>query len=271
MKLSVVVPIFNKIEIVEQYIKTNIIHCKNPAKWIVIDNNSNTTTKQGINRLKVFGESQGHEFLVVTESENTGVARAWNKGLTMINTPYTCILNNDCVMMPNWDQELISATKSYDFVSPFVLEQMILTTYTYDAFLKSSKNWEYVSKKNRNRFREGLFGGVVIFAETNKFSLVGEFDERFWLSMEEMDFLWRAHTKGMKMAVIGKITAQHRSGSTRETVDFNHKNNQKMFEQKWGWNFENNEVSFKNKLIKSFNKYLLKKYFLLGPLNPFMP
>lgn len=270
--VSVIIPIFNKIEVVERCIQLNIDHAHGACEWIIIDNNSDAPTKEGILRLQAYVEKrEGHTFKLKTESINTGVAAAWNTGLSMSTGVWICILNNDCVMMPGWDEALKANDYQFDIYSPFVIEEMVMPKYTLSEFLEGSKNWRYIEKINRSNYREGLFGGVVLFGKRTIFDQIGAFDEIFWLSLEDMDFLWRAILNEFKIGVVGAVVAHHRSGSTRRNIDFDHKANQYKFESKWGWNFEKNENRFWQRRKHSFNKFLLKYFFVLGRLNPLMP
>lgn len=275
MKVSIIIPVFNKIEIVEECIKLNIIHSNFENEWIIIDNNSNDTTKQGLQRLKQFAQSKNHSFEIITEIENTGVAKAWNKGLRFAKQEYICILNNDCVMMSGWDEGLINANRKFEIAisTPFVLEPwMFKNNYSLDIFLKGNYNWEFFKNKNRSRVKYGVFTGVVFFGEKSYFEQIGNFDEVFWLSLEEYDYLLRARDLGLKTATIGSVVAFHYAGLTR-----NHMKtdggvaNQKYFQEKWGWNFELTEQAFPNKQIKSIQKFMFKQFGLMSTLNFIFP
>lgn len=273
LRISVIIPIYNKIEIVQNCILLNMQHANEPCKWILIDNNSDLATKNGLLELKSDAIQLGHEFIIIEEKENTGVARAWNKGLQIADSEYVCILNNDAVMMPNWANLLIETMQKNNLAiaSPFVLEKSFLKTYYLEHFLKGAKNYSYYIHRNYKRIRKGIFGGVIIFGEKSNFEKIGAFDERFWLSHEDIDFLWRANCLGLAIGVIGDVVAYHYSSLTRKDVGFDEQKNEQLFEQKHGWNFAQNENSFFNKLIKSRNKRLLSYFGLMGTLNPFMP
>lgn len=257
----------------QKCISLNIEHAQEPCEWIIIDNNSNQETKNGLLKLKSEAEKRGHRFEIIYEPENTGVARAWNKGLRFASCEFICVLNNDAVMMPNWASLLISSAKKnkLDIFSPFILEKSFLKTYTLEQFLNGQENFNYYIRKNKERIRKGVFGGVIIFGKKEYFDEIGAFDEQLWLSMEDIDFLWRAHLKNLKIGVISDVVAFHYSSLTRNEVAFDNSKNQAIFEQKHGWNFEKNENSFSNKLIKSRNKRLLSYLGIMGTLNPYMP
>lgn len=274
MKVSIIIPIFNKIEVVEECIRLNIKHSENKNEWIIIDNNSNDATKQGIQRLKVFAENHRHTFIIIEEKENTGVAKAWNKGMLYANQPYVCILNNDCVMMPGWDSLLVKDSSILDIFSPLILEDNMFNkkNYSLKEFMSGKRDWNFFVKTNKNKCREGIFGGVVFFGKSSAFKVAGQFDERFWVSLEDIDFLLRAKKNGLKIGITGNVAAYHFVGMTRKIV---HSDggiaNQKYFEEKWGWRFEKAEKSFPNKQIKSYQKFMMKYFYKLASINLVLP
>lgn len=275
MTVSVIIPVYNNIEAIEECVKLNITHAQNPCEWIIIDNDSDSATKNGLQRLKQYADEIGQDFKIFTESENTGVAKAWNKGLTLCKNSWVCILNNDCVMMPKWDVLLASFNMQHHLAisTPFVMEGwMFKKPYSLHDFLSSGKNYLYYSTKNSNRIKPGVFGGVVFFGQKQFFDKVGTFDENFWLSLEDYDYLLRAQCLGLKIGTVGAVTAFHLVSVTRKKVATNvFAENQKYFEQKWGWNFEKIEHKFPNKQIRSFNKFLFKYFDLMSTLQFCLP
>jgi len=241
-------------------------HAVGNCEWVVIDNNSDEETKNTLLALAEFSQSLGHTFILVTENSNTGVAKAWNTGLSKATGHFICILNNDCVMQPGWDtalQEQASLGK-LDLFSPFVLEPGDFhEPYTLERFL-DLKHWEFVAERNKYRYRCSFFSGIVIYAKKEVFETVGKFDEQFWLSLEDMDYEYRAWLKGFKPGICGGVTAFHFVSATRSTMNMNEATNQELFEQKWGWNFTKYENTFWNKRRRSYRKRLLKLRALLS-------
>jgi len=258
LKIAVIIPVYNKIEIIGSFIEQNLKHASSPQEWIIIDNASDQPTQEGIQRIKKVAEQSGHRFTVVTEPTNTGVAAAWNKGLSLASSSYCCILNNDCVLMPGWDKALIEEAERgrYAIFTPLILEPpMFSREYTMADFISS---WRIFQKRNRYRFRRGFFGGVVFFGKKTYFDQVGKFDETYWLSMEDMDYLMKAMSLNLKVGIVGNSVGYHLAAATRQTVYVNEGANQHHFEQKWGWNFHVNEKRSINKWIRSWRKIYWK-------------
>lgn len=252
--VSVILPIYNKIEIIYECILQNAIHASEKNEWIIIDNDSDPETKAGIVRLRDELAQLGQRVFVITETTNTGVARAWNRGIAQAQSKYCLILNNDCVLQQNWDKHLLDLFRINDqrIVSAFIFEPGDFPRIsTLKDFLELQTD---LAQRNKGRFRPGLFVGITLFARRDVFLEVGAFDEHYWLSMEETDFLTRALLKGVPIGISGDILGFHFSSVTRKSVAFDHKKNLEYFRQKQGWDYAEWQASFVNKLIRSWQK-----------------
>lgn len=235
----------------------NLKHCSNAQEWILIDNASNPETKAGLAQFIEELTAAGHSAQIVTESENTGVAKAWNKGLSLATCHWINILNNDAVLAPNWDVDLVKHTQAYrlDLSGPLYIEpHMVPNCPNPLAMFGEGGLCRHFQLKNRGRMRLGYFGGVVIFGEKAVFERLGAFDPAYWLSMEEIDLQYRAMAKGLRVGKIGDVIAFHYGSLTRAAMDNREQGNQAHFAQKAGWNFSEVEGGFLNKLIHSYQK-----------------
>jgi GT2 family glycosyltransferase len=267
VELSIIIPVYNKIEIIGHCIALNIKHCSQPQEWIIIDNASENETKIGLQNIQKTAVGLGHSFIIIDEEINTGVAIAWNKGLSLATQENICILNNDCVLMPDWDKITVQEINrgKLDVFAPFVLESpMFKNNYSLNDFLTGRKNWSYYLRKNKSIYRYGFFGGVVLLGKHEIFKEI-MFDEAYWLSMEDIDFEYRCMQSKLKVGITGKIIAYHHVSATRKNMLVNEEKNQLIFEKKFGWNFSRTENKWTNKMIRSINKRL----FLYFDIIPF--
>lgn len=254
--ISVILPIYNKIDIVYDCILQNAKHASQRNSWIIIDNNSDEPTKKGLVRLKTALNELGQDVQIITESENTGVAKAWNRGLASSVTEYCLILNNDCILQKNWDKLFIQSSEQRpgSIISAFIFEPgdspLVPDLETFLA------RQSILSKSNRGRFRPGLFVGITLFGARTTFLKVGSFDEKYWLSMEETDFLFRAVQSGITIGICGDILGFHYSSVTRKSVSFDHNKNTQIFLEKHGWDYSRWQGQFWNKLKRSWQKRL---------------
>ncbi len=271
--ISVIIPIYNKAELTGQCVGLNIDHANTFCEWVVIDNNSDTVTKEMLLQLKAKAEAKGHLFQIITETSNTGVARAWNKGMSVATGTHYCILNNDCVMQPGWDAGLLDEVKlgKLKLFSPQVLEpNHFKEPYSLTMFLEQ-EHWRFMSERNRGRYQKGFFGGVVIFGAAEVFNTIGKFDEELWLSLEDMDYEYRAHLKQIPIGICGSVSAFHFVSATRKEVPMSEVKNRDYFKNKWGWDFTENENTFPNKLNRKYSKWLLRNRAYLSSVKISVP
>jgi GT2 family glycosyltransferase len=271
--ISVIIPVYNKAELTAQCVGLNISHANTQCEWVLIDNNSDAPTKAMLLQLKAQAEAKGHLVQIVTETTNTGVARAWNKGISVATGTHYCILNNDCVMQPDWDAGLLEEVElgKLKLFSPQVLEpHNFKEPYTLEMFLDHD-HWRFMAERNKYRYQKGFFSGVVIFGTKEVFTTIGPFDEVFWLSLEDMDFEYRAHLKQLPIGICGSVSAFHFVSATRKEVPMSEVKNREHFKMKWNWDFIENENTFPNKLNRKYSKWLLKNRGLLSKVKIQVP
>jgi GT2 family glycosyltransferase len=256
-KISIVLPIFNKIEIVEPCILANIRNARSKLHWILIDNNSELLTKQGILRIAKHLQREKHLVKIITEPENTGVARAWNKGIRHSGADFVLLLNNDCVLQPEWDLRFLEvfADGQERVISAFIFEPGMVKGVNSANILFA--NLSKYQQRNKGRFRPGHFIGITLFARRETYIKVGMFDENFWLSLEETDFLVRSQGQRILTGISGDILGFHLSSVTRKSVKYDETGNRLYFAKKHGWDFADRQNTFINKLIRSWHKRLM--------------
>jgi GT2 family glycosyltransferase len=272
--ISIIIPVYNKIEMTRICVQLNMEHCKHLHQWIIIDNNSDDHTKAGLNDLKLFGENLGHHVIIYTELENTGTAKAWNRGLTIATGDYICILNNDCVLMPAWDEWTLREfnANNLELFTPLIIEPPnYIKKYTLSDFLNGNRNWEYFHTKNMGRICKGMFGGVVFLGKKELFNKLGNFDENYWLTLDDIDYIYHAMREGAKTGITGNIVGFHHLSATRKEMVFSELDANNYFQKKWGFNFQSYEHRFLNKLIKSYRKKLLSYMGLMTQINMILP
>jgi GT2 family glycosyltransferase len=266
MPISIIVPCYNKAELTGKCLLLNLEHCIQTHQWVFIDNASDEETVEMLNRFKQEADALGHEVIIHREEENTGVARAWNRGLSYANGDYYCILNNDCVMQPGWDVAIIRAgdESNLDLYSPLVYEPGHFKQEFLLSHFLQEKLWVTYQAKNADRLAESYFSGIVLFAKSEVYKKIGLFDERLWLSMEDIDYQYRALLAGYRIGLVGSVVAYHFVSATRRTMNYSEVENQKIFAEKHGWNYQEQENTFWNKRRRTLRKLLMRKFALLS-------
>lgn len=269
--LSIVIPIYNKVDVVASCLRTNLKHCGMAAEWILIDNNSDAATKSFLFGFAQEIEAEGHVVNLITEKENTGVAKAWNTGLWAARGEFLVILNNDCILEPGWGYKLLDGYDHHPFevFSPFIVERHYLSkAYSYEDYLNELP---LLRKRNQKALRRGFFGGVVIAGPKSIFEELDGFDPVYWLSMEDMDFEMRALQAGHAVGMVGSVLGYHYGRITRRELDHEEEYNMAHFQDKFGWDFRKAEQKSINKRIRSLNKWIWKLFRKMSPINQQYP
>jgi GT2 family glycosyltransferase len=121
-KLSVVVPVFNKLELTQQCLKNLIENTAAKLQVVFVDDGSTDGTREWI---KDAAKSKGDgvpEIRYCFHEENHGVNAAWNSGVKLSTGDYIAVVNNDILFAPGWDQPLLDALEKradIGVVSPF--------------------------------------------------------------------------------------------------------------------------------------------------------
>lgn len=270
--IAVIIPWFRKPELVSSCLAANLTHSQLRLHWVIIDNESSEQTRQALQQFAEAAQNKGHRVTLLPQAENTGVAKAWNIGLShATQSPFICILNNDCVLEPDWDALLIQAAKEgpLDLFSPYVLEQdkpnekSLLSDVTLAQFLDPAFRLPW-KQRNVGRTLKDFFSGIVLFGKTTVFEKIGRFDETYWLSMEDIDYEHRARQHGYQIGINGSILAFHLVSATRREVPQTERANQMHFFAKYGWDFPSYENAFFNKKKRSYLRWMERKKGLLS-------
>lgn len=247
MKTSIVIPVFNQITYTEGCLKHIESYTDHPYELIIIDNGSTDGTADLLKTLKA---------KVITNLSNEGVYKAWNQGITSSIDDYIVIMNNDILVTPNWLNNLIDFMDNtgYSIAGPAMREGKLdydLIGYS-QRFIKACYNATRIGE---------LCNFSCVAIKRSVFERIGLFDDRFFVTRGDDDFLLRAKEAGIIPAVTGSSFVHHYSELTQRSLiaeslkDFN-KRDDEIFYQKWNnirrertW-LEKNTQKFRNHYIR---------------------
>ena len=224
---------------------------------IVVDNGSTDTTSEVLARFKSKFEECGFFFTVIRNGQNKGFGSACNQGIRLAQTDYVAILNNDTWLMPEWDRALIEALKQKDFdmVGPFFDERP-----WPDDIQERVKT--YLSRNPpKTRFH---FVPILMFFTKDAIAKLelpggGIFDERFFVTYEDTDLLYRMKKLNLTYAQTSRCYIWHQSMGTRAekgALPVNYEaDGLKRFIEKWGFDPRRNEHSLIERLKRRYRKY----------------
>lgn len=102
---SIIIPTFNKAELLEQCVDSIETHTSLPYEIIVVDNASTDGTAAYLHRNTGKLRFHIHEY-------NRGFSGAVNTGMMMAKGQTICVLNNDILATPNWLRNLLNCLQS---------------------------------------------------------------------------------------------------------------------------------------------------------------
>lgn len=124
--ITVVVPVYNHINITDDFFRTITKNTVLPEQIILIDNASADNYLELVDKYKTLNINY------IKNEKNEGVNSAWNYGISLAKTPYISILNND-LLLSKYFFKMISEAMTSDSKLGIVVPTTI-------------KNKEYVNK-----------------------------------------------------------------------------------------------------------------------------
>lgn len=225
MKVSIIIPTYNQLELTKICLESVI---KNSAginyEIIVVDNASSDGTAGYLKEKGVFYLANG---------ENLGVAKAWNQGIRASKGEYVCIINNDIVAGEGWLSSLIGFYEAHPdagIVSPGTRWGEM--NYDFGRYAA-----EY-ARKMKSVVKEG-FAGWCMLIKRDRFARAGYFCEDYKVgTSEDTDFYQALKKAGFNSYVTGSAFIHHFGSRTlkvmrKKTEGFEDANT-KIFMEKWG-------------------------------------
>lgn len=115
------------------------------------------------------------------------------------------VFNDDLIFSNGWLESALEKLTVYDCVSPGCIE-----TSSTDVFTRAVKSTEQDDGVVRY-----LYGPNALF-NTYLFRKIGNFDERFDWTVDDLDWIIRLRLHGFKSVTLRKITMAHLAGFTRK-------------------------------------------------------
>jgi GT2 family glycosyltransferase len=186
-----------------------------PARVIVVDSGSTDGSR-------AITETHGAEWHQLPD--NNGFAAAVNHGIATSDSPYVALLNNDAVPEPRWLAALVEALER-DTELSFAASRMLFTgergmNAAGDAFdVRGRGGYNRGTREpDGPRFDEprivfGACAGAALYRR-GLFDDVGLFDERFFLSWEDVDLDLRAALAGHRCLYVPSAIVHHVQGAS---------------------------------------------------------
>lgn len=253
---SVVIPVFNKFELTERCLLSICDHSKVVTEVFVIDNGSTDATSSRLQEFEEKFQARGIRFTAIRNNENRGFGRACNQGIRLCTGDFVVVLNNDTWVMPAWDQVLaeVLQKESLDLVGPFFDER----PEPVDLLARS----QLYLKQNSAKLRKHFVPILLFFKKSAiaklQFESGGIFDERFFVTYEDTDLLFRMRKLGLTYAQTSLCYIWHHSMGTREAPGLlppgYETEGLSLFIEKWGFDPRPLEHTFFQRLKRRYRK-----------------
>ena len=243
MKISVVIPTYNRYEVLKRALTSVFAQSFQPSEVIVIDDGSADETSKII---------QDFPSIIYRYQENCGVSSARNLGISLCSHEWIAFLDSDDA----WKEEKLAL-----HVSLHQVEKELLFSYTNEHWIRDGKQVKIPKKFQKyggDIFTQCLSHCIIApssaFVHKKLFEEIGLFDEDLEVC-EDYD-LWL------------RLTCKHKAGLIEQAVTIKYGGHEDQLSMKY-WGMDRFRVVALEKLLalhvreNEVKKELLKKYTLL--------
>ena len=176
---------------------------------ILVDNNSTDDTVEFV--------TKNHPSIILLKlNSNKGFAEPNNIGSKIATGKYLLFLNNDTIVTPSFISEMVPVIENDNKIA--ICQSLLLKP---DQSIDSSGDFidhlgvVYNSTKKIDDIREiSSARGASMLVRKNIFDILEGFDEKFYVSFEDVDLGWRAWMIGYKVVLTPKSIVYHIGGQT---------------------------------------------------------
>lgn len=168
---------------------------------------------------------------LVLLDRNYGFAEGYNKALAQVEADYYVLLNSDVECTPRWIEPVIRIMDANSRIA--VMQPKLLMYDSKDTFEYAGGAGGFIDSYGYPFCRGRLFStletdhgqydddcdifwatGAAMFVRASVWRELGGLDADFFAHMEEIDFCWRVHNAGYRVAYCPQSTLYHVGGGT---------------------------------------------------------
>jgi GT2 family glycosyltransferase/CDP-glycerol glycerophosphotransferase (TagB/SpsB family)/glycosyltransferase involved in cell wall biosynthesis/ubiquinone/menaquinone biosynthesis C-methylase UbiE len=242
--VSIIIPVFNKLNLTKQCIENIFKNTEYPNyEIIIVDNGSSDGTLEYINSLK----SSNSKISFIRNNSNLGFAKAINQGALSAKGEYLILLNNDTIPLNGWLNQLVETIKSNPKIG--IVGAKLL--YEDDSIqhcgvvLRRDRQffkhpYKYVERNHLlvNKFRKwDAVTGACLITPTELYKKLGMLDEKYLNGCEDIDYCCKVRSADYEIFYQPKSELYHLESQTeRNGQKENDISNFAHFISKWGNN-----------------------------------
>tara|TARA_R110002020_G_scaffold172125_4_gene362343 strand:- start:7765 stop:8592 length:828 start_codon:yes stop_codon:yes gene_type:complete len=202
LKVSIVIPCYNDADFIEHSIRSAHDQTYSNKEIIVVDDGSNSTTKNKLKTLKPLID-------VLITQENKGQSTARNIGISNAKGEYILILDSDDYFEPSFSEKAVG-----------ILENPRVSLVTCFARCFNRKG-EWVFKPQGGAIEDFLFsnaslGNAALFRK-DRWQEIGGYDENMRQGWEDWEFYIRLLMAGGECFVISEVLFNYRKRNDSTT------------------------------------------------------
>jgi GT2 family glycosyltransferase len=201
--VSIVIPVFNRVELTQQCLDAIESTVSLPYEVIVVDNASTDGTAAFLGEAESAGRLRA-----ILNDENLGFGKACNKGIAASRGRYVVLLNNDTIPLAGWLDALVSAVEA----DPTIGMAGSRLLYPNGTIQHAGITWNahnmlyHVHRGVPNDAPEVLVPrdypavtGACILLPRDLLVELGGFDESFHMYVEDIDLCMRVWERGRRV------------------------------------------------------------------------
>jgi GT2 family glycosyltransferase len=213
-KVSVIIVNYNGKMLLEKCLESLFKVNYDNFEVILVDNNSTDETVE-------FVTKNYPSIILIKLDSNKGFAEPNNIAAKIAKGDFLLFLNNDTIVTPNFITELLSVFTSNSNIA--ICQSLLLKP---DGQLDSSGDFidrlgvVYNSTSTIDSIREiSSARGASMIIRKKIFKELHGFDEKFFVSFEDVDLGWRTWIRGYKVVINPKSIVYHYGGKTQKTMN----------------------------------------------------
>ena len=206
-------------------------HVRLPHEVVVIDNQSGDGSAAAV-------RAAHPSVKVIEQAENVGFARANNRGLAETTAPYVLVLNSDALVQAGTVEGLVALLEEREevgLVGPRTLNTDGSVQVSFGPMLtplrefwqrrlvrgvreRRRRHLERAERLSRVEHEPVWVSGSCFLARREALSMVGGFDEEFFLYEEDVDLCVRLRAAGWSVLFTPRFEVVHRLGASMEAA-----------------------------------------------------
>ena len=212
-KISIIIVNYNGKELLQKCLDSLLKVNYDNFEIILVDNNSTDGTVEFITK-------NYPSLIIIKLDSNKGFAEPNNVAAKISKGKYLLFLNNDTVVTPNFISEMVKVMETDKKIA--VCQSLLLKP---DGSVDSSGDFidhlgvVYNSKTEIDEIREvSSARGASMLVRSDIFEKLDGFDQKFFITFEDVDLCWRSWILGYRVLIIPTSIVYHEGGITIKKI-----------------------------------------------------